>query len=186
MERQRRGTGVDEPRPEREARPRAVLDAAPHLHGERHRDRIRDRVGDPAREIGILEQVRAGARLRHLSDGAAEVHVDDVCARGLHEPCRLGHRPRLGAEDLDRQRVLVRGDPEVAERPLVAVLDARAGDHLGADESGPVPPTLAAKCLHADPCHGREHDASRDLDVANPPGLGQLPMHKRRIVPGRC
>ena len=92
MQRQRRGAGIDEPRPELERAARAVVDAAPHLHAHRHVDRGRDRLGDPARKRLVLEQVRAGARLRHLADGAAEVHVDDVRAGRHDHPRRLGHR----------------------------------------------------------------------------------------------
>ena len=83
-------------------------------------DGARDRVDDPARAVGIVEQRRAGAGLRHLADRAAEVDVDDVGARRLDHARGLRHQRRLGAEDLHRERVLVRRDPQVAERPLVA------------------------------------------------------------------
>ena len=82
--------------------------------------------------------------------------------------------------------MLVGGDPQIAERPFVSVLDARAGDHLGAHEPGPVASSLAAERLDADPGHRREHDSGRDLDVADPPGLLKVRLHKRRIVPGGC
>ena len=88
-------------------------------------DRAGDRLDDPRRVVGVVEQRRAGAGLRHLADGAAEVDVDDVRAGGLDHPRRLGHRGRVGAEDLDRERVLVGGDAQVAERALVPVLDSR-------------------------------------------------------------
>ena len=109
MQRQRRRAGVDEPRAELEAGARAVLDAAPHLHGQRHRDGVRDRLGDPAGEIGVLEQVRAGARLRHLADGAAEVHVDDVGARRPRpsappRPSRAARSRRSGSRADARRR----------------------------------------------------------------------------------
>ena len=126
----------------------------------------RDRLDDPARVVGIVEQRGAGAGLRHLLDRAAEVHVDDVGAGGLDHPGRLGHRDRVGAEDLDRERMLVGGDPQVAERPLVAVLDPGHRDHLRADEPGAVAAALAAKRLHADAGHRREDEAARDLDAA--------------------
>ena len=90
----------------------------------------------------------------------------------------------LGAEDLDRERMLVGGDPQIAERALVPVLDPGAGDHLRADEAGPVAAALAAERLDADARHRREDDPGRDLDVADPPGLLELRRHKRRIVPG--
>ena len=47
----------------------------------------------------------------------------------------FAERPRLRAEELDRERMLVRGDAQVAERPLVAVLDPGAAHHLRADET---------------------------------------------------
>ena len=62
-------------------------------------------------------------------------------------------------------------DPEVAERPLVAVLDPGHRDHLRADEPGAVAAALAAKGLHTDPCHRRQDEAAGDLDVAEEPGF---------------
>ena len=46
------------------------------------------------------------------------------------------------------------GDPQVAERPLVPVLDPGDRDHLGADEAGAVAAALAAERLHAHPAMG--------------------------------
>src|SRR5205823_10381572 len=128
---------------------------------------------------------RPGAGLRHLAHRAAEVHVDDVGPGGLDHPGGLRHRPRLGAEDLDRQRVFVRAYPQVAQRLLVAVLDSRAGDHLRADEPGPEPASLAAKGLHADARHRCENDPRRELDVADPPGFPEIHLHGAHIVAGR-
>ena len=92
MERQRRGAGLDEPRPELETRARAVRDAAPHLHRHGNLDGGCDRLGDAARELRILHQMRSRAGLRHLAHGAAEVHVDDVRAGGLDHARGVGHR----------------------------------------------------------------------------------------------
>ena len=117
----------------------------------------------------LVEQRRARTGLRHLADRAAEVDVDEVGAGSLDHPRRVGHRARLGAEDLDRQRMLVGGDAQVAERLLVPVLDPGAADHLGADETGAEAPSLAAKCLHADARHRREHEPRRDLHVPDVP-----------------
>ena len=125
MERQRGRAGLDEPRADRRGSRASRREAAPHLHRDRDVDGIGDGRDDPAGELGIVEQRRARAGLRHLADGAAEVDVDDVGARGLDHARRVGHRVGVGAEDLDRQRMLVGGDAQVAERLLVAVLDAR-------------------------------------------------------------
>ena len=106
--------------------------------------------------------------------GAAEVDVDDVRAGRLDHPRRLGHRDRVGAEDLDRERVLVGGDAQVAERLFVAVLDSRDGDHLRADEPGAVAAALPAECLDAHAGHRSEHEPARDLDAAEGPGLVEI------------
>ena len=124
--------------------------------------------------VGVVEQRRAGARLRHLPHRAAEVDVDEVGAGRLDHPRRLGHRARLGAEDLDRERMLVGGDAEVAERALVPVLDPGAADHLRADEAGAEAASLAAERLHADAGHRREDEPRRDLDVADPPAFAEI------------
>ena len=174
MERQGRGARLDEPWPDLEARSRAVAQAAAHLDADRDVDGARDRLDDRACAGGLVEERRAGARLGHLAHGAAEVDVDEIGAGGLHHPCRLGHRARLGAEDLDRERVLVAGDAEVTECALVPVLDPGAADHLGADESGAEAATLAAERLHADAGHRRENEARRHLDVTDPPGRAQV------------
>src|SRR5439155_12650769 len=143
------------------------------------RNRARDGVDDAARVIGIVEQGCARARLRHLANRAAEVDVDDVRAGRLDHARGLAHHDRVGAEDLNRERVLVAGDAEVAERPLVPVLDARAAHHLGADEPGAEAPSLAAEGLHAHSRHRREDDPRGDLDGADPPGFTKIDEHLR-------
>ena len=70
------------------------------------------------------------------------------------------------------ERVLVRPDPQVAERALVAVVDAGEGDHLRADEPGTEAAALPAERLHADAGHRGENDARGHLDGADPPGNG--------------
>ena len=86
------------------ARPRRILTESGT------RDRVRDRLDDRARARRLLEQVRACAGLRHLADGAAEVDVDDVRAGVLDHAGGLGHHAGLGAEDLNRERMLVGRD----------------------------------------------------------------------------
>src|SRR5438874_3519753 len=183
MQREGSRACLDEPRADVQAHARPVLDTATHLDADRHRDRRRHRVGDPACEVGVVEQVRAGPGLRHLADGTAEVHVDDVRTGRFDHPGCVGHHRRLGAEDLDRQGVLVGGDPQVAERLLVPVLDPGAGDHLRAHEPGPVAAALPAERLDPDAGHRREHDPARDLDLADPPGFTQIYRHPRHRSP---
>ena len=182
MEGQRLRAGVDEPRADLEAAPRAVLEPAPHLHGHGNVDRAGDRGDDPRGPVGVVEQRRAGAGLRHLADGAAEVDVDDVGAGGRDHPRRLRHHRGVGAEDLDRQRVLVGADAQVAERPLVAVLDPRAGDHLRADEPGAEAASLAPEGLDADPGHRGQNDPRGNLDGADLPALAQIEHRRDRVL----
>ena len=108
VQRQRRGAGVDEARTDVEAGARAVLEPAAHLHADGEVDGVRDRVDDPARAVGIVEERRAGAGLRHLADGAAEVDVDDVGAR-RRRPCA---RPPPSAPARSR-----RSAPRAGARP---------------------------------------------------------------------
>ena len=169
MEGQRRGARLDEPRPEVETRSRAVLEATSQLHRHRDVDGLGHRFDDPWGKLTILEQRRPGAGPRHLPHRAAEVEVDDVGAYRLDHACGVGHRARVRAEELDRQRMLVRGNTEVAERPLVAVLDPGAAHHLGAHEPGAVPAALAPERLDADAGHWRENEACGHLDSADLP-----------------
>ena len=164
-----------------EAVARAVSEAAAHLHRHGQLDRVGDGGDDATREVGVVEQRRSGAGLRHLPHRAAEVDVDEVRAGCLDHAGRVCHRGRVGAEDLDRERVLVGGDAEIAERLLVSVLDAGAGDHLGADEPGPEPPSLAPERLHADACHRRQHEARRHLDGADVPALSEIDCHAAMV-----
>ena len=174
VERQRRRAGVDERRADvrhaREpfSRPRRIFTETGTSTASATAATI------AARPVGVVEQGRARAGLRHLAHRAAEVDVDDVGAGVLDHPRRLRHQRRLGAEDLHRERVLVGGDPQVAERPLVPVVEPGAADHLRADEPGAEPPSLSAERLHAHARHRREHEARRHLDGPDPPGGMQI------------
>ena len=140
-----------------------------------------DRLDDAAGAVGIVEQRRARPGLRHLLHRAAEVDVDDVRpGRGDH-PRRFAHRRRVGAEELDRERMLVRRHAEVPERALVAVLDAGAADHLGADETRSEAASLAPEGLHADAGHGREHEPRRDLDPTDRPRFAQVDIQRAML-----
>jgi hypothetical protein len=182
VERERLRSRLDEPRADLEACSRAVLEPPPHLHADRDLDRLGDRTDDPRGPVRVVEQRRARACLRHLPHGAAEVDVDEVCAGGLHHPRGVGHHPRLRAEDLDRERVLVSRHAQVPERARVPVLDPGAADHLRADEAGPEPAALAAERLHAHARHRCEDEARRDLHRSDAPGLPKIYLHR----PGNC
>ena len=94
------------------------------------------------------------------------------------------------AEELDRKRVLVRGNPQIPERLLVAVLDSGAGDHFGADEAGPESASLPPERLHADAGHRRKDEPGRHVDRADLPALAKTGSSSRQSVAmgtnGRC
>ena len=112
------------------------------------------------------------SRLARLRREGAVVVDQDIGTRGLR------HRLRLGAEDLDGERMLVGGDAQIAERSLVAMVQSRTADHLRAHEPGAVAPSLAAERLHAHARHRRQYEPRRYLDRPNPPGRAQIYLHR--------
>src|SRR5205085_4602688 len=89
---------------------------------------------------------------------------------------------RLRAEDLHRERVLVGGDAQVAERPLVSVLEPGAADHLGAHETRPEAPSLPPEGLYAHARHRGQHDARRDPHRPDPPFRMKIYLHRAEIL----
>ena len=87
---------------------------------------------------------------------------------------RAAHHLGIGAEQLDRDRVLVGMDPEqLLQRALVAVVDRVAGDHLGEAEPGAVALRLQAHEPVPDPGQRREQHPVGDLDVADRERVGE-------------
>ena len=81
---------------------------------------------------------------------------------------RRAHHLGVLAEELDRDRVLVGMQPQqLAQRALVAVVQAEARDHLRDREAGAVAARLQADEPVADPRQRREQHAVGDLDVAD-------------------
>ena len=92
----------------------AVARPQPRAQLDRHRQAApaRRRARDRDRAVGILEQRRAGAGLADLRHRAAHVDVDQVGAGGGDPLGGRGHHLGIGAEQLHRDRVLVRVDPQ--------------------------------------------------------------------------
>ena len=172
--------------PSVEAVARAVAHAAAQLHRHGHRDRLGDGARDADRDLVVVERGCAGAGLRDLPHRAAEVDVDDVGAGCLAHARGLGDGAGIRAEDLHCERMLVAGDPQVAERALVAVREPAGRDHLGADEPRAEPTALPPERLHADTRHRRQHDARGDLDRVDEASSLKHRRHGGVVVAARC
>ena len=162
MERQRRCARLDQPRPELEARARAVL--APRGAASRSpAGRLRSRPPRRCRQARSASSSRCAPAPVRVTFLTGQPKLRSTMSAPTASTIRAASaiEPRLGAEELDRERVLVGGDAQVAEGALVAVLDPGAADHLGAHEPRAVAPALAPERLHADARHRREHEARR-------------------------
>ena len=152
--------------------------AGPQAGAQLDRDRQPAALGGAAGEgegqLGVAEQLDAGAGPAHLAHRAAHVDVDQVGA-GLGGDGGAGaHHLGVVAEELHRDRVLVGMDPhQLAQGALVAVVEAEAGDHLRDGEARPVAFRLQAHEPVADPGQRREQDAVGDPHAADLEGLGQ-------------
>ena len=169
VQRQRRGAGLDQPRAGGQGVARAVALAAAHLHRHRHVDRAGDGLDDAARPASppsassvqpapVLVTLRTGQpMLMSTRSAPASTTMRAASASsGGSEPKICTASGRSSARDA-----------QVAERALVAVVQAVGGDHLRAHQPGAEAAALAAEGLHGDAGHGREHDPARDLDGAD-------------------
>ncbi len=131
------------------------------------------------RQIGVIEQGRAGAGLADLRDRAAHVDVDQVRAR-RRDSLRGGrHHIGIVAEQLDRHRVLIGVDPQqLGAGALVAVVHGKARDHLGHGQAGAVALGLQPHEPVADPGQWRKHDPVGDLHPTQAPRVGQRRGHR--------
>ncbi len=101
--------------------------ARAQLHRDRQARALRGGRGPPRPPIaGSREQRRAGAGLEHLRHRAAHVEVDQVGPGRRGDRRRLAHHLGVGAEELQRDRVLVGMDPQHLLGCAVAVVRARS------------------------------------------------------------
>ena len=83
--------------------------------------------------------------------------------------------------------MLVTGNSQIPESPLVPVLQTGAADHLRADEPGPITPPLAPEGLDADPGHRGKDEAGGDLNRPDPPGFSKIYLHRaENSTPKAC
>ena len=182
VERQRLRAGLDEPRAD-----------ARGTRASRSRAR-----GASSRSPARRPRSATASTIRHARSGSsssvAPAPVFVTLRTGqpklmstMSAPARLDHRapPRPSTAGSEPKICTAsgrssRGDPQVAERALVPVLEPGAADHLRADEPGAEAAALAAEGLHADARHRREHEPRRDLDRPDPPALTEIYLHNSR------
>jgi hypothetical protein len=150
--------------------------AGAKLDCDRQPTPARSGASERHRSVWIVEERSAGTGLAHLRHRTAHVQVDQVRA-GRSDPLgRGGHHLRIVAEQLNRNRVLIRVDPQqLATGALIPVVDREARHHLGDGQSRSVALRLQAHEPVPDPGERREHDAVGDLHAAQLPGIGQRP-----------
>ena len=171
---------LDQPQRQLEAGAIAGLDPRAQLHGHRQAAALGGPAGQRQGQLGVAQQLDAGAGTAHLAHRAAHVDVDQVGA-GLGGDRGAGaHHLGVVAEELHRDRVLVGVDPhQLAQGALVAVVQAEAGDHLRDRQPGPVAFRLQAHEPVADPGQRRQQDPVGDPHSADLEGVGQL---RRRVA----
>jgi hypothetical protein len=163
-----------QPAGKRHALAAARLEARAQLDRDRQSAALVRGAGEGHGAVLVLEQRRSGARLHHLANRTAHVEVDQVGARIGHHRGGLAHHVRIVSEELHGHRVLVRVDAqELADRPLVAVGETEARDHLGDHEAGPEALGLKTHEPVAYAGQGGEHHAVGDLCAAEGPGGGE-------------
>ena len=106
-----------------------VVDADAALHRDRHRDGRFHRGHAVAHERGLRHQTSAEAAVLHPVGGAADIEVDRVEAQVRADARTRRKRPRLGAAELQRQRML--GRIEAQQPCAVAVQHRAGGQHFG-------------------------------------------------------
>ena len=121
--------------------------------------------------------------LQHLGDGAAHVDVDQVGAGRLDGPRGLGHRVRLGAEELDADRVLVgddrRASPSVLRLPWWMPKLATISDTA---RPAPCRRDWRRKAQLAMPGQGRLHEAVLEREAADREALREAARGPRRAA----
>src|SRR3954463_15993198 len=113
MEADRRDAGV-RGQPQGEVKSLATARAEPRaeLDGDGDSPALARRGRETNGEVRVGEKRGARARLADLADGAAHVDVDQVRARLGHGRGGGSHDLRILTEELDRDRVLSRVEPE--------------------------------------------------------------------------
>src|SRR3989441_8944415 len=114
---------------------RAVVPAAADLDREGHADRLSQSAEDQQGGERVAHEGGALALGDDLRDGAAHVEVDRVGALGLEPPRRLRQDVRVRAQELHRDRVLLREVPREGDGVAVALDEGAGVDLLAREEA---------------------------------------------------
>jgi hypothetical protein len=150
--------------PDRDRIAHLLVPAASDLAGHGQVRRRHHRADDLLHQVEIAQAARAAVPPHDLLDRAAEVDVDELRLEHVgHEPRRLAHRDRVGAEDLDADRALVGPEGELVERRLVLAANPLGGEELGDDHVRAVPA--------AEPPEGRLRHAGHRCEIQRHRGV---------------
>ena len=166
MHPERVGAGRKDIRRERVQRHLGILvvdaDAAFYRHRDLHRAlHGGDAVGDQRRR---LHQAGAERARLHAVGRAADIEVDLVIAERLADPRRLGELGRIGAAELQRDRMLLGVE---AEQPVALAMDDRVGHHhFGVEQRAARQLAMEEAAMPVRPVHHRRDGKPEVLIIA--------------------
>ena len=148
-----------------------VVPAQAHLDRHRHAHGADRRLDQAAGQVGGAHQGRAAGRARDLLGRAAEIQVDDVCARALGHPRALGHHGGVTADQLDHRQGQAVAHRRTAHHVGPSSRQFGRGHHFRRHIGRAQPCGQQPERQVRDPGHGRRQHPPRNADVAD---------HKRR------
>ena len=133
-----------------------------HLTVTGTRTRARMAATQRATSVGLGHQAGAEAALLHAVRGAADVEVDLVVAEALADRGGLGEPGRIGAAELQGDRMLLGAE---RQQPLaVAMQDRLRRHHLGVEPRAPRQQPMEEPAMPIRPIHhGRDAEAVAQL-----------------------
>ena len=125
----------------------------PALHGDGNGDRLLHRGDAFADQLRRAHQAGAERARLHAVGRTADIEVDLAVAERLADARRLRKLVRVGAAELQRDRLLERIE---AEQPLALPVDHRVGNHhLGVKQRAPRQLAMQEPAMPVRPIHHR-------------------------------
>ena len=130
-----------------------LVDADPAFHRDRDRDRLLHRGDAFGDQLRRAHQAGAERARLHAVGRTADIEVDLVIAERLADARRLGELVRIGAAELQRDRLFDRVE---AEQPLARPVDHRVGHHhLGVEQRAARQLAMKEPAMPIRPIHHR-------------------------------